>query len=82
MLARDERRLAQLREELDGSMAVACDVANAVALRAAVTEVESAFGSVDVLVHNAVRGTRGDVLTMMLPIWNATSQSTSHRWYI
>jgi NAD(P)-dependent dehydrogenase (short-subunit alcohol dehydrogenase family) len=64
MLARDAGRLAGLAAQLPGSIAVPCDVADPAAARAAVARIEAELGPVDVLVHNAVRGTRGDILTI------------------
>ncbi len=64
MLARDAARLESLSAELPGSLPVVCDVSNAAATRDAIARIEREVGAVDVVVHNAVRGTRGDVLTI------------------
>src|SRR4029453_11951787 len=61
-LARDVTRLDRLTEELPGCLAIVCDVADYTALKDAHDRVVRSLGPVDVLVHNAVRGTRGDVL--------------------
>jgi NAD(P)-dependent dehydrogenase (short-subunit alcohol dehydrogenase family) len=63
-LARDVARLRALAEELPGTLPVACDVADPDARNEAHARVVSELGPVDVLVHNAVRGTRGDVLAV------------------
>lgn len=64
LLARNAQRIDELAHQLEGSLAIVCDVADATALRAAVTRVASELGTIDVVVHNAVRGTRGDILTI------------------
>ncbi len=61
-LARDAARLDLLKMELPGCLPVICDVADFTALKRAHDQVVAALGPVDVLVHKAVRGTRGDVL--------------------
>ena len=61
-LARDTARLNQLARDLPGSLPVVCSVENLDALDRAHAHVVAHLGPVDVLVHNAVRGTRGDVL--------------------
>lgn len=63
-LARDAARLDLLARELPGVLPVACDVADAAMRGEAYAHVVRALGPVDVLVHNAVRGTRGDVLAV------------------
>lgn len=61
-LARDAARLEQFTASLPGSMPIVCDVADDAELIRAHDQVRSTLGPVDVVVHNAVRGTRGDVL--------------------
>ncbi len=61
-LARDATRLDELTKELRGCLPVVCDVSDFAALKAAHETVVATLGPVDVLIHNAVRGTRGDVL--------------------
>jgi NAD(P)-dependent dehydrogenase (short-subunit alcohol dehydrogenase family) len=61
-LARDGARLAELARECPGVMPVACDVADPEQRQDAHARIVRDLGAVDVLVHNAVRGTRGDVL--------------------
>jgi len=61
-LARDGERLAALATELPGVSPIVCDVADAAQRVAAHAQIVRELGAVDVLVHNAVRGTRGDVL--------------------
>jgi NAD(P)-dependent dehydrogenase (short-subunit alcohol dehydrogenase family) len=61
-LARDRARLDELTNELPGCLPVVCDVADFTALEDAHERVVATLGPVDVLIHNAVRGTRGDVL--------------------
>ncbi len=62
MLARDEDRLAQLSDELPNGHAYTCEVSNADAVKDTVAKVTSDLGAPDVVIHNAVRGTRGTVL--------------------
>jgi NADP-dependent 3-hydroxy acid dehydrogenase YdfG len=61
-LARDAERLRQLTNSLPGSLPVVCDVANVDSLHDVCEQIKQTLGPVDVLVHNAVRGTRGDIL--------------------
>jgi NAD(P)-dependent dehydrogenase (short-subunit alcohol dehydrogenase family) len=61
-LARDEARLAALAQECPRVLSVVCDVADDLQRRDAHARIVRELGAVDVLVHNAVRGTRGDVL--------------------
>jgi NAD(P)-dependent dehydrogenase (short-subunit alcohol dehydrogenase family) len=61
-LARDGARLAALAEECPRVLPVVCDVADDGQRRDAHARIVRELGAVDVLVHNAVRGTRGDVL--------------------
>lgn len=53
MAARRKERLDALAEELDGSLAVACDVAEPADADQLVRTVEERFGRLDVLVNNA-----------------------------
>jgi NAD(P)-dependent dehydrogenase (short-subunit alcohol dehydrogenase family) len=63
MLARTAERLAELENELPGSFAVPCDVADPLALEAALNRVETEAGvPPKVLVHNAVGGAFGSFL--------------------
>jgi short-subunit dehydrogenase len=63
MLARTAERLAQLEQELPGSFAVPCDVADNQALAEALARVEAeARTPPKVLVHNAVGGAFGSFL--------------------
>ena len=55
MLARDTGRLAALEQEIEGAVAVPCDVSDAAALERAV----AAVGAPKVVVHNAVGGAFG-----------------------
>ncbi len=59
MLARDAARLADLERELEDSLAVPCDVADAAALTAAVEDLIARFGAPKAVVHNAVGGAFG-----------------------
>ena len=59
MIARDAERLAALQAELEGSIAIPCDVADAVALAAALAAIQAQAGVPKVVVHNAVGGAFG-----------------------
>lgn len=62
MLARDRERLERLKQEIDGSQAYVCDVADRVALDHTVDAVRADLGKPSVLVHNAVSATFGTFL--------------------
>ncbi|MEM1433772.1 MAG: SDR family NAD(P)-dependent oxidoreductase [Pseudomonadota bacterium] len=64
MMARSADRLQELEARYEHAHAVPCDVADSDALEAGVDRVEQGLGAVSVLVHNAVRGVRGDFQTV------------------
>ena len=59
LLARSEGRLKEFEAELDGSLAIPCDVADEAAVDAAVATCKAELGVPDVVVHNAPRGVFG-----------------------
>jgi len=59
MLARSEGRLKEFMADLDGSLAIPCDVADERAVNAAVATCTGELGVPDVVVHNAPRGVFG-----------------------
>ncbi|TDU32567.1 NADP-dependent 3-hydroxy acid dehydrogenase YdfG [Panacagrimonas perspica] len=59
MFARGAARLKELEAELPGSRAFVCDVGDAAAVDAAVTQVTEEMGAPEVLIHNAVGGVSG-----------------------
>jgi NAD(P)-dependent dehydrogenase (short-subunit alcohol dehydrogenase family) len=59
MLARTTDRLEELERTLPGCFAVSCDVADPIALAAALERIESDAGGPAVVVHNAVGGAFG-----------------------
>jgi NAD(P)-dependent dehydrogenase (short-subunit alcohol dehydrogenase family) len=61
-LARDAGRLEELSRNLPGLLPIVCDVEDRSAVERAHAQTVAHLGPVDVLIHNAVRGTRGDVL--------------------
>ena len=63
MIARNEERLQALAEEVPNALAFPCNVEDASALAATMDAIK-ALGPVRVLIHNAVRGGAGDVLTI------------------
>lgn len=60
MLARRADRLTELSREIEGSLAVPCDVTDAAALAEAYARVCSELGAPRVVIHNAVGGAFGD----------------------
>jgi NADP-dependent 3-hydroxy acid dehydrogenase YdfG len=62
LLARSESRMKEFEAELDGSLAIPCDVTDEAALNAAVETCRAELGHPDVVVHNAARGTHGTFL--------------------
>jgi NAD(P)-dependent dehydrogenase (short-subunit alcohol dehydrogenase family) len=64
MLARSAERLETYRAAMEGGHAFPCDVTDFDRLRAVVGEVETTLGIPDVVVHNAVGGAFGDVMTV------------------
>jgi NAD(P)-dependent dehydrogenase (short-subunit alcohol dehydrogenase family) len=62
MLARTAERLAALESELPNAFAVPCDVADPVALAAALEGIEQRAGAPKVVIHNAVGGAFGSFL--------------------
>ncbi len=64
MLARSEERLGELEREVPGTHAFPCDVTDVDALARTTEAIRSKLGDPAVLVHNAVGGAFGDVLTI------------------
>ncbi len=62
MLARDAERLQSLNEELPGGHPYVCDVSSEEAIKDTVAKITADLGAPEVVIHNAVRGTRGTVL--------------------
>jgi len=62
MLVRTAERLADLERELPNAFAVPCDVADPVALAAALEGIEQRAGAPKVVIHNAVGGAFGNFL--------------------
>jgi len=59
MIARDKTRLEKLAGEMPSAVAMACDVADAAALQATLSDLDKRFGPPKVVVHNAVGGAFG-----------------------
>jgi NAD(P)-dependent dehydrogenase (short-subunit alcohol dehydrogenase family) len=68
---RDEAAAARLLTEpgVQGARFLPCDLRDVAALRTAVTELEAASGGVDVLVNNAARDDRHDMLRVEPDYW-------------
>jgi NAD(P)-dependent dehydrogenase (short-subunit alcohol dehydrogenase family) len=62
MLARNEKRLADLARELPDAFAKPCDVADPAALQATLETIEAQAGPPKVVIHNAVGGAFGNFL--------------------
>jgi NAD(P)-dependent dehydrogenase (short-subunit alcohol dehydrogenase family) len=63
MIARNERRLQALAAEVPDSIPLVCDVADPEALQSALAQV-LAIGTPRVVIHNAVGGGAGDILSI------------------
>ncbi len=63
MLARNAQRLQSLADEIPGTIPLVCDVADSTALQSTVEKI-AAIGAPCVVIHNAVGGGAGDVLTL------------------
>lgn len=63
MIARDEQRLQALAAEVAGTIPMVCDVADPVALQSTIGAIVE-IGAPRVLVHNAVGGGAGDILSI------------------
>jgi short-subunit dehydrogenase len=64
MLARSGDRLEELAKEVPGSRAFPCDVSDPEALCKTLDSVRGTLGRPSVLIHNAVGGVFGDILTI------------------
>jgi len=64
MLARSTDRLAEIEAETAGTHAYPCDVTEFDRLREVVDQISNELGVPDVIVHNAVGGAFGDVLSV------------------
>jgi len=62
MLSRSEERLTRLQSEIPNTQAYPCDVSNEEQMSEVITKVKEELGIPDVMVHNAVRGGRGNFL--------------------
>jgi NAD(P)-dependent dehydrogenase (short-subunit alcohol dehydrogenase family) len=63
MLARSAERLEQLAQALPDAIPLVCDLENEQALQGAIQTIKT-LGDPQVLIHNAVRGGAGDVLSV------------------
>lgn len=64
MIARDENRLATLQDEVPGTHAFSCDVSDKDALELTLKDIRRQMGAPTVVIHNAVSGIWGDVLSI------------------
>ena len=78
MLARDQRRLQELEQEIDGSKGFPCDVTDAAALEATCAAVRSQLRAPQVVIYNAVGGRSGTFRPSIRACYVRTSRST--RW--
>ncbi len=64
MLARDAARLDAIAQATPGTHAYPCDVTDLASLEVTLAQVRASLGEPDVVVHNAVGGAFGDVLSI------------------
>lgn len=64
MLARNQERLLQLEQEVEGARGFVCDVADSNQIAETVTAVKLELGDPDIFIHNAVGGGFGDFLSI------------------
>tara|TARA_B110000014_G_C20110292_1_gene584752 strand:- start:1409 stop:2107 length:699 start_codon:yes stop_codon:yes gene_type:complete len=62
MLSRSEERLLNLQAEIPNTVAYPCDVSNEQQMSDVINKIKNDLGVPDVLVHNAVKGGRGNFL--------------------
>jgi NAD(P)-dependent dehydrogenase (short-subunit alcohol dehydrogenase family) len=74
MLARNEKRLAELEQTLPGAKAYTCDVSDPAQIDATIDAVERDLGAPSVLVHNAVGGAFGSFLDIDPQVLNRNFQ--------
>jgi NAD(P)-dependent dehydrogenase (short-subunit alcohol dehydrogenase family) len=74
MLARNEKRLAALEQELAGAKGYVCDVADPAQVETTAAAIERSFGAPSVLVHNAVGGAFGSFLEIDPAVLNRNFQ--------
>src|ERR1700712_1824617 len=66
LAARREDRIREIAKELDGAIAVRCDVTDKAQVAALVADSLDAFGRIDVLVNNAGQGLQAEVEQLSL----------------
>lgn len=64
MIARTESRLIELASECESAHAFPCDVTDPASLDATLASIREKLGRPSVLIHNAVAGAFGDILTV------------------
>jgi NAD(P)-dependent dehydrogenase (short-subunit alcohol dehydrogenase family) len=74
MLARNQKRLADLEQTLPGAKAYGCDVSEPEQVDAAAKAIERDFGAASVLIHNAVGGAFGSFLEIDPSVLNRNFQ--------
>jgi len=62
LVARSEPRLKEFEAELDGSLALPCDITDPAALEAMLERCRAELGEPDIVIHNAARGVWGSFL--------------------
>ncbi len=68
MIARDEERLQSLSATIDYTSGHCCDVTDSDALTATLDAIDQKYGTPVIVIHNAVGGSFGDVLTIKLEV--------------
>jgi len=64
MLARDEQRLNALCDEIPGSRGFSCDLTDSGDFEATLATIREQMGAPSVIIHNAVGGAFGDILSI------------------
>lgn len=64
MLARDAEKLAGFEQTMPGTRAYPCDVGDIDSLKETISRIKAEMGAPSVVVHNALRSTRGSILEM------------------
>ena len=74
MLARDAERLARIEQEMPGTKAYPCDVADPTQIETTADRIERELGAPDTVVHNAVGGAFGSFLEIDPAVLNRNFQ--------